>query len=71
MPKIRYFAALMNSKEFFLFKKQLENERNKRRQKMKKFYKKNKEKILNFELKGLDFSDLKEAECTPKKPEKN
>ena len=38
---------------------------------MKKFYEKNKEKILNFELEGLDFSDLKEAECSTKKPEKN
>jgi hypothetical protein len=62
MPKIKYFANLMNSQEFLLFKKQLENERNKRRQKMKRFYEKNKEKISNFELEGLDFSDLKEAD---------
>jgi hypothetical protein len=29
---------------------------------MKRFYEKNKEKISNFELEGLDFSDLKEAD---------
>lgn len=29
----------------------------KRRERMKRFFEKNKEKILNFELDGLDFSD--------------